>query len=493
MQGPIRIAPLSAVRPLWFSAAPSSYFHQRKTAREGYLRWYVLVHCLCFLLYAGLGKGFAYAGASPIFVGEVLLLCGLWAAIRAGKLLFLACKPIGFLLILFSLWELGCTLPFVDVYGVDALRDAVLWVYSIFAWIVAALILRLGDCTGLVVQRFRKYGGILIALALASFLLTEFAAHRLPTWPGTTVSIPHLKAGDMCVHVAGAMSFLLVGLGGRRRWWLLPALGGFLSGAVGNRGGAVACIAGLSLAFLLFPRFSWLQKAAPAVAVLLLGLALLAVLRVQIKLPSNREFSLGQLENNAGSIVGGSRGGLDNTIRWRLEWWHRIIGYTFGGPYFWTGKGYGVNLTTNDGMARNERGFPGLRSPHNSHLTFLARSGVPGVCLWALLQTAWAVSTFRGYWLAKRRGSMLWARIFGWLLAYWLAFLVNACFDVSFEGPVSGIPFWTIFGLGWGARIRFSSLAKGKARPARVHNEFKSSLERSFGAVPIACHGLRLT
>jgi hypothetical protein len=45
--------------------------------------------------------------------------------------------------------------------------------------------------------------------------------------------------------------------------------------------------------------------------------------------------------------------------------------------------------------------------------------------------------------------------MFIWLLAYWLAFMINAAFDVSLEGPTCGIPFWTIFGLGWGGYFRF--------------------------------------
>jgi hypothetical protein len=41
------------------------------------------------------------------------------------------------------------------------------------------------------------------------------------------------------------------------------------------------------------------------------------------------------------------------------------------------------------------------------------------------------------------------------MLGYWAAFMVNASFDVSFEGPMSAVPFWMIFGLGWGAHILF--------------------------------------
>jgi hypothetical protein len=37
------------------------------------------------------------------------------------------------------------------------------------------------------------------------------------------------------------------------------------------------------------------------------------------------------------------------------------------------------------------------------------------------------------------------------ILAYWLAMLVNASFDVYLEGPQGGIWFWSVFGLGLAA------------------------------------------
>jgi hypothetical protein len=48
-------------------------------------------------------------------------------------------------------------------------------------------------------------------------------------------------------------------------------------------------------------------------------------------------------------------------------------------------------------------------------------------------------------------------------LAYWTARIVNMNFDVYLEGPMGGIWFWTIFGLGlatmWLYRYRRDSVA----------------------------------
>jgi hypothetical protein len=165
-----------------------------------------------------------------------------------------------------------------------------------------------------------------------------------------------------------------------------------------------------------------------------------------------RELSIDILSDGLLSVVQESdRTDLEGTKAWRLAWWRQIWSYTVNGSYFWMGKGYGINLADSDGFQVGTREEP-LRSPHNSHLTFLARSGVPGFILWIALQAAWAISMLRAFVQAKKSGSG-WAGLFAWLLAYWLAFLIEAGFDVSLEGPMAGIPFWTVFGVGWGSQL----------------------------------------
>jgi hypothetical protein len=59
------------------------------------------------------------------------------------------------------------------------------------------------------------------------------------------------------------------------------------------------------------------------------------------------------------------------------------------------------------------------------------------------------------------------------MFCYWLAFLVNASFDVFLEGPMGGVPFWLLMGLGFAATVVYANpssraqLAKALgARPA---------------------------
>jgi len=159
--------------------------------------------------------------------------------------------------------------------------------------------------------------------------------------------------------------------------------------------------------------------------------------------------------NNLESIVGNSdAANLDGTKAWRLRWWNAIIDYTFRGPYFWTGKGFGMGLAEADGFVVGlETGGPMVRSPHNVHLTLLARIGVPGFVLWLATLLAWFGMLFHALLRARLRGDAAWAKIFVWVICYGLAMIIDASFDVALEGPMLGIWFWSLFGFGIGASM----------------------------------------
>ena len=162
-----------------------------------------------------------------------------------------------------------------------------------------------------------------------------------------------------------------------------------------------------------------------------------------------RSMSASQLVENVLSISGASAGqDLSGSREWRLGWWRTIVSYTLHGEYFWTGKGFGVNLADVDGF---QVGDGTLRSPHNGHLTILARMGVPGLAAWTMLLVLLVTRLLRSSRAARRAGDDTLARTCIWLLAYLGAFLVNAAFDVALEGPQAGIWFWCLCGLGLGA------------------------------------------
>jgi O-antigen ligase len=160
-----------------------------------------------------------------------------------------------------------------------------------------------------------------------------------------------------------------------------------------------------------------------------------------------RPATIGQMIDNIFSVFGSSTdGSLEGTKQFRLAWWGTIIDYTVFGDYFWTGKGFGVNLANDDGFQSTADGS--LRAPHNTHFTVLARMGVPGLVLWLLLQGAFAWGLLRATFHSRRRGDTLLAVAGAWVFVYWLAMMVDTSFDPYLEGPQGGIWFWVIFGLG---------------------------------------------
>ena len=163
--------------------------------------------------------------------------------------------------------------------------------------------------------------------------------------------------------------------------------------------------------------------------------------------PKGRSTTIDQIIKNIASIFSPSSDeNLEGSKEFRLRWWGSIVNYTVFGDYFWTGKGFGVNLADVDGFQANADGS--LRSPHNSHITALARMGVPGFILWLLLQGAFGIGLVRSV-LAQHRAGMTSLAIVGaWILAYWVAMLVDTSFDPYLEGPQGGIWFWSLFGLG---------------------------------------------
>src|SRR5262245_49849148 len=100
---------------------------------------YVAILGLLLLGYMLMGKGMAYVGIAPLYVSEMTLALGLVTiailALLRGRLYVGALNHWGaFCLVLFMLWGAARTLPFLGIYGLDALRDGVVWGYGLVAF-----------------------------------------------------------------------------------------------------------------------------------------------------------------------------------------------------------------------------------------------------------------------------------------------------------------------------------------------------------------------
>src|ERR1041385_1292984 len=102
-------------------------------------RWW-LFHGLLLFAYALFGKGAAYLGKPPLYIGEILLAAGLFVLLLTPGWGRVFLRPQIWLLIPFMIWNAFQTFPSVRSEGVDALRDGALGGYGVFVVIAAGLI-----------------------------------------------------------------------------------------------------------------------------------------------------------------------------------------------------------------------------------------------------------------------------------------------------------------------------------------------------------------
>jgi O-antigen ligase len=419
-------------------------------------RFYLVVLGILLSGYALFDRGFAYLGVESIFIGEAVLALGLLCVLANGVATIFR-LPAVWPLLAFMAWGAFRTLPYIRIYGMDALRDGAIWGYALFAVMTALCLLR----SGWLGRVLEMYGRLLPAFLILEPILLAVSyvfGDDLPTVPGSTISVITVKAGDAGVHYAGIAAFLLLGFVAQRRGrtlisrqvreWILWTYwaGGSLVVAALSRGGMLTIVSAIFLVFLIKPLPRRLSRIAFTGILLVLCLLPFAA---SIDVEEGRSISPGQVGANITSIVDNSPGTEDGTKEWRLEWWDDIIHYTVFGDYFWLGKGFGINLADDDGFQVFEDSS--LRSPHNGHLTILARMGVPGLLLWVALQLTFVSGLVRAVFRARRRREEAWARFHIWILVYWFAFMVNGSFDVFLEGPQGGIWFWSLFGFGTAA------------------------------------------
>lgn len=450
---------------------------------------YLPVLALGFAGYVVLGKSFAYLGAPPLFMGEILFGLGLLALIASGCLTALLSTGPALIALALLGWVLFRTLQGVGTYGIDALRDGVVAIYAGFAFIVAALLLERPARLAQIMGYFRVLVRVMVPLSIVAFIVARFAGSSMPRIPGQDVGILSVRTGELAVHLCGAVVLVLVGLCKVGRIWCVTVLVGSILIASQNRGGMLALLIPVVFAMLLTGQFRRLAVIGGGIAILL-GLAYAVDLSIDI--PGNeRALSARALADNMASIVmSNDANNLDGTKQWRLNWWEAIRNYTIHGPYFWTGKGFGVNLAEADGFVVGlEHGGPVLRSPHSIHMTYLARGGVPGLVLWLLTWANWIGVLLAASRQARLRGDHDWSRFFIFLVCYLASVVIDASFDVALEGPMLGIPFWILFGVGLGSLMIYRAL-NVRARPVQRRTTMAASRQIAGALLVLAALGL---
>jgi hypothetical protein len=344
------------------------------------------------------------------------------------------------------------SIPYVGEYGLDVARDAMLFGYGFYAYVVYLLITERPERLRALVLRYRTFAAVMVALVWLPYLAYRINETWIPLVPGQdNVRLIEAKGGDLMVHLSGIGAFLLLGL--RRMSW--PITLGLAVTAIlvmiSNRGGMIAFVLALGLAVALRPPGARGTRMAFAlVAVVVAGIVAVPVME-SVRISGNsRALTVEQIWDNVKSVVGQSDSHtLETTKTWRLTWWKKIIDDTALGDKFWTGRGFGLNFADYDGFAVDDEGS--LRSPHNATMTVLGRLGVPGLVLWLVLHAWWAFLMLRSWFAARAARRDTWSAVFAFALCLWVALVVNASFEVYFEGPMGGIWLWTVIGTGLAA------------------------------------------
>src|SRR5687767_14157941 len=132
-------------------------------------RW-VKMLMLCLLGYAMAGRGFAQIGLPPLYIGEICLAFGIFALLLTRGWSRILHVPAAVALVPLMLLGFMRMLPSVPDYRIDAIRDAVVWGYAVFAIIFASLIVADAWRLPRIIEYYRKFTKIfLVGIPIAFF------------------------------------------------------------------------------------------------------------------------------------------------------------------------------------------------------------------------------------------------------------------------------------------------------------------------------------
>lgn len=428
-------------------------------------RWFGAILPIALAGYLFFDRTFAYLHipGTPLFVGEVVLLIGVFEAFRGRRIIVARVRRslVLQMLVLFILVGL-LRLLLVDlrVYGILAVRDSALWYYGLFTPLVVILLQVRPEWLAESQARYARLIPVFLAWAPIAVVLERMQPVAW-TVPDSFVSVTSFRPGNVGVHVALMMAYIwLVDPGttavAHRRRMILTAMGLFAVMVVGtqNRAGLVAASLGLALAWLLTPLRTRLTLTAGYA--LLVIVAVPAILNLSIKV-EGRDLSVAQIAQNASSIVLGSRaeGSLGDNVDWRQRLWSLAVNDLFDSGEAMFGFGYGPNIAARYSFS-NPDAVGTLRNPHNSHLSVLVRMGIVGAVVWLALWAIWLWAIVQAMARSDPFQLPLGLRIWTWTAIGTVSMLVNAFFDPTLEGPQVGIWLWTLVGIGIHQQSRLS-------------------------------------
>jgi hypothetical protein len=287
---------------------------------------YLALLGIVLLGYAVMGKGFAYLGVPPLYVGEIAFLSGILVFLRTRALVAaLATLPAVLLVALMAL-VLARTLPYFGLYGFDSLRDSTVVAYGGFAFIVTGLLL---EDPSRIHSVLRHYS-VMLASFPAIFLALLLNKYWLDDIPQLFGAVPIVNVGPSAVgsHLVGTMVFALIGYRKVSVAWLLVWFAALALVCSTNRGGMLSVVLPLTFAMLMLGRLRLM------INVVVAGMAIFAAIFTlesifgdygEARESWDRPLSAHQILENAMSTVGKSGNQGEGTKQWREKWWDIII------------------------------------------------------------------------------------------------------------------------------------------------------------------------
>jgi hypothetical protein len=397
-------------------------------------RAYIKIYFLVLLLYVFFNKGVAYS-----YMAEILLVTGVFILFINRKQFEIGIERkqiiVGFFILISFLYII---LGVFQYPILNVLRDSLAFQYAWFALIIYFLKNEYNYIWQKILQIY-KWAPLVIFL---NFILFYFVFLYLPPiniFGNQNIII--YKNGDKSVHLLISTIIMFLYTNQYSRKWLVAntilIVINFLILLAFTRSGSVAYILAL-FSFFFFSKEKILNESIRKLLkfipiIMVIGMGLFVAIDIQGD-AQGRTISLTQITDNFSSIVSTNiDGNLTENKVWRLIWWAKLVNESFTLQHFFVGKGLGMSLAGNDILNTDDN----LRSPHNFHLTILARFGYFVFIAWII----WLVSLFKPLFTRKLAGKTL------AIISILLAFIINGSFDVFFEGPMGAFPFWTFVGL----------------------------------------------
>lgn len=404
------------------------------------------------LLYLTLGKGFAYFGVPPIFIGEIALGFTLLATVRTTMTL-----PRGVAPACAALFAIAGTVQLLDdvlfstIPLIESFRGFALVYYFAFSLVVHASLSHaerrhgFDETADRLDDTVRRYVQWMLPVLLVLALRLVIASIPSPRWPGSGIPVLFTKSTDISVALAFALPFVrdLV----RRhaplaRTSALVWVAAALLVTARSRAGVIAIAIAALITFGV--RAVYVLR---GILLVTIGYATLAVTGFAVTV-GQRELSASGLRNSVIAVydpAAASDGSYVGTTRWRSQWWQAIWSDIEAKGMWLRGNGWGTNLAAKylapDSVP--DTAFTALRLPHNTFFSIAGRAGVLAAALYLSVPTATFVRA-RSSRVARRTSPLFLA-----LQSTLVAGVAVGLTDVYIESPQGGILFWSVCGALW--------------------------------------------